>query len=144
MKILDWCLGILYPQTCCFCGKVSAELICDDCKDYLSQVIHIASDNNDYNFKAYSPYIANVTNHWYRDVYFVRSSDDMNFVKYDYDYEAVMKERWTLYETYSKEENEEKAGEFKLYKVNEDGSFAELYDGTYEDAEKENIKVIFS
>ena len=116
--------------------------ICSDCKDYLSQVIHIASDNNDYNFKAYSPYIANVTKHWYRDVYFVRSSDDMNFVKYDYDYEAVMKERWTLYETYSKEENEEKAGEFKLYKVNDDGSFGELYDGTYEDAEKENIKVM--
>ena len=113
-----------------------------DCKAYLSKVIEIARANNDYNFKAYSPYIANVTNHWYRDVYFVRSSQDMNFVKYDYDYENVMKERWTLYETYSKEENEEKVGEFKLYKVNEDGSFGELYDGTYDDAEKENIKVM--
>ena len=32
MKIFDWCLGILYPQICCFCGKVSAEPICEACK----------------------------------------------------------------------------------------------------------------
>lgn len=33
-------LGILYPQTCCFCGKVSRESICHACKkqvEYISE-----------------------------------------------------------------------------------------------------------
>ena len=38
MKLLDWCLGILYPQTCCFCGKVSEKLICEACKDKVHYV----------------------------------------------------------------------------------------------------------
>ena len=116
--------------------------ICSDCKDYLSEVIHIASDNNDYNFKAYSPYIANVTDHWYRDVYFVINNEDQDFVIYDYDYQSVMHERWTLYETYTEDENSEKAGEFKLYKVNDDGSLGDLYNGTQEEANEQQIKVI--
>lgn len=31
MKLLKKCLGILYPQTCCFCGKVSGTEICPQC-----------------------------------------------------------------------------------------------------------------
>ena len=38
MKIIDWCLGILYPQTCCFCGKVSKEEICEACRDKVTYV----------------------------------------------------------------------------------------------------------
>ena len=38
MKILDWCLGILYPQTCCFCGKVSTEPICKECREQVYYV----------------------------------------------------------------------------------------------------------
>lgn len=30
-RIFKKCLGILYPQTCCFCGKVSKKNICEDC-----------------------------------------------------------------------------------------------------------------
>jgi len=38
MKILEWCLGMLYPQTCCFCGKVSSTPICKECEDKVSYV----------------------------------------------------------------------------------------------------------
>ena len=117
--------------------------ICSACKDYLSEVISVARSNNDYNFKAYSPYIANVTDHWYRDVHFVvNNSDKKDFVDYDYEYEAIMKERWTLYETYTKEENPERAGEYKLYRVNDDGSLGDLYDGSQQDANDEGVAVI--
>lgn len=32
MKLFDKCLGILYPQTCCFCGKLSRTPICKECE----------------------------------------------------------------------------------------------------------------
>ncbi len=101
------------------------------------------------------PYIAYVKDHWYRDVYFVKNLNnaedkEVEFVDYDYDYESVMKERWTLYETYAENEvgnDKSKVGEYKLYEINEDGTYKEengkpkLFDGTAEDAEKQGIKV---
>ncbi len=101
------------------------------------------------------PYIAYVKDHWYRDVYFVKNLDDekeknIEFVDYDYDYEALMKERWTLYETYEEDEvgnDKSKVGEYKLYEINDDGTYKEengelkLFEGTTEDAEREGIKV---
>ena len=30
-NIYKWCLGMLYPQTCCFCGEISKTPICDRC-----------------------------------------------------------------------------------------------------------------
>ena len=96
----------------------------------------------------YVPYIAYVKDHWYRDVYFVQNFEDKDkeFVTYDYEYESVMKERWTLYETYD-DVNDPKYGEYKLYEINDDGTYKEengkykLFDGTAEEAEKEGIKV---
>ena len=38
MKIFKKCLGILYPQTCCFCGKISDAEICPQC---LKQVEYV-------------------------------------------------------------------------------------------------------
>ena len=32
MNCLHKCLDILYPKTCCFCGEVSAEDICNKCR----------------------------------------------------------------------------------------------------------------
>lgn len=118
-------------------GGISS--ICDNCKNYIKKVINLLHDNNDYDFKAYAPYIAKVTNHWYRDVYFVQD-DTVNFVDYDYDYEALMGERWTLYETY--EDDGPNKGEFKLYKVNEDGSTGDVYNGTLDEAREEGVAVI--
>ena len=112
---------------------------CDYCKHKLKAMTDNLADQNDYDFDAYTPYIANVKDHWYRDVYFVDKVDgDVNplagFIENDYEYETVMKERWTLYETDSN-------GDFILYKINEDGSYGEKYNGTLEKAQGENIAV---
>ena len=84
----------------------------------------------------YLPYVESVKDHWYRNVYYVinkantaeykkaYNKDNIEFVKYDFDYEVLMKERWTLYKTYSKEESEEKEGEFKYYALNSTGNYA--------------------
>ena len=69
-------------------------------------------------------YVQNVINHWYRNIYYTNAAYDKNnnevgsnlkFVKYDYDYESVMKERWSIYET---DDN----GEFRLYVLSDDES----------------------
>ncbi len=31
MKLMEWCLRMIYPQTCHFCGKINEEPICDEC-----------------------------------------------------------------------------------------------------------------
>lgn len=125
--------------------------ICDDCRKYVGKVVDCLVDNVDYNFAAYTPYISNVKNHWYRDVYFVINNETKNngvsFVQYDYDYEAVMKERWTLYETYTNNPadgykyNPDREGEFILFVIDENGDFQKdgsgnyvLFDGKIEDA----------
>lgn len=38
MNILKLCLGILYPQTCCFCGKVSRKPICKACEGKITYI----------------------------------------------------------------------------------------------------------
>lgn len=37
-KIHKNCLGIIYPQTCCFCGKVSRHPICSNCFTQISYI----------------------------------------------------------------------------------------------------------
>ncbi len=119
------------------------ENICSNCKKYIKRILKLLRKDNDYDFQSYIPYVASVTNHWYRDVYFVE--DDKvkgKFVDYDYDYEAITDERWTLYETYD-EDAGEKAGEFKLYKLDQDGNTTdELYNGTRQQAQEEGIAVV--
>ncbi len=86
--------------------------------------------------KEYQPYISEVVNHWYRDVYFVINQDtfadkNIDVIDYDYDYQATFKERWTLYETYAendinsgyKEYAKENYGNFKLYILNDAGEY---------------------
>ncbi len=107
---------------------------CNVCRDYIQSIYDKLKKPDVEHLDIFQPYITSVTKHWYRDVYFVSSPDRM-FVDYDYDYEALMKERWTLYETYG-EEGGEKEGEYKLY--TSDGN---LFDGTAEDAEEQGIKV---
>ena len=38
MNFIEKCLGILYPQTCCFCGKVSKEPVCKECKGEIAYI----------------------------------------------------------------------------------------------------------
>ena len=128
---------------------------CDRCKGIVDAIISKLGKNQDYNFKAYTPYIAQVTDHWYRDVYFVinKSGDehatgDLDFVEVDYDYQTLVQERWTLYETYTDKEedkgtykyNPEKAGEFIIFEIDEDGKYKKngseyvIFDGEFQDA----------
>ncbi len=129
---------------------------CGDCKEKSAKIQEILGNSNDYRFETYMPYIANVSNHWYRDVYFVLSSDtkedykgegDIKFVDYDYDYEAMIKERWTLYETYTDNSadgykyNPDKVGEFIIFEIDKDGNYKKdgsgnyvLYEGTFDEA----------
>ena len=113
---------------------------CEVCRDYIQSIYDELKDVDVSNLEIYQPYISRVINHWYRDVYFVTTDDIRSFVENDYEYEAIMKERWTLYETYG-DENPEKAGEYKLYKIDDNGNYLGLYDGSQEDAEKAGIKV---
>lgn len=38
MNLFEKCLGILYPQTCCFCGKVCKENICNECSKKIEYI----------------------------------------------------------------------------------------------------------
>ena len=90
------------------------------------------------NYETYIPYIADVVNHWYRDVYFIMDTNETaskNFVKTDYDYESIYKERWTLYESYTDEdikklqpEYAKLYGELKLFLINEQGEYVTQLD----------------
>ena len=133
------------------CYNVSGRchFLCEICRKRLEDIRDIleaysdksnpSQDKN--NYKTYQPYIASVTNHWYRDVYFVLDSqehrspegvensinwtDDLNFIDYDYEYEAMYKERWTLYETWDDDaDHPELAGYIKLYDLDENGELA--------------------
>lgn len=120
----------------------------NDCKDYWKAVIKFMRKSNKYKFETYTPYVENVTDHWYRDVYFISNKEENSFVDYDYDYESIMKERWTLYEKYTAEEskkdqynyNPSKAGQEILFIIDENGKYVEengqykVFDGTIEDA----------
>ena len=110
--------------------------VCESCRQYIAKIYSNIKDVDVSNLKIYQPYISRVENHWYRDVYFV-ADKNAEFVDYDYDYEALMKERWTLYETYTESDGRpDLIGEYKLYKT--DGT---PYYGTAEEAAKENIRV---
>ena len=114
------------------------DLAYDMVKNFDTQVVILLHKTGNYfNGNAeYFPYVSYVRNHWYRDVYFV-SDGSQEFVDYDYDYEAIMKDRWTLYETYTSNPddgdlyNPDKVGEFVYYKFDDskDNGIGERYDG---------------
>ena len=114
---------------------------CAQCREKLGTIKSLLKKDTDYNFKAYHPYIANVTDHWYRDVYFVLNKNtggNKEFVDYDYDYEIMTGERWTLYETDEGHYNEN--GDFVYYKLNDDGSTGDKYEGKVVEGEVEYVK----
>ena len=95
----------------------------------------------------YDTYLARVENHWFRDIYFVLNGND-RIVNPDTTYEHNLKERYTLYETYTEADGKpSKIGEYKLYELDKDGNYKKengryvLYNGTYDDAIKNGISV---
>ena len=96
-------------------------------------------------FDTFIPYIRNVSNHWFRDTYFVLGTDShfydsetgdqvVRLIKNDKEFEYRVGERWTMYET-------DEEGNYVLYVVNDDGSIGARYNGTQEQAIKEEIRV---
>ena len=101
---------------------------------YVSNYNVVDEEGNSKKVNTYIPYIAKVVNHWYRDVYLVQPEDEsVGFVQIDAEYETLVKERWTLYETYTLNEaiayeNENLAGEYKLYGLKANGEYATAID----------------
>ena len=97
---------------------------------YVSGYSTTDGEGNEKTVNTYIPYIAKVVNHWYRDVYLVQPEDEnTSIVQVDAEYETLVKERWTLYETYTASEainygNANLAGEYKLYGLKENGEYA--------------------
>ena len=108
---------------------------CSVCGSYLRQIKEELNDAKLSATNTYVPYISRVENHWFRDVYFELESDRDDIITNDDEYEALMKERWTLYET---DEN----GIEVLYVLDSDGNYTgEKYDGTKEEALEEGVAV---
>ena len=84
--------------------------ICENCKQHLINVAN-AIDTMSGELETYHPYIAEVTNHWYRNVYFVNpryiyqndSIASPKIVSVDKEFEKKSGERWTTYEKYTSE-----------------------------------------
>ena len=115
-------------------GGGDLKKCCSGCKKYIKTIMKNLKSGNDDDFDTYTPYISKVTGHWYRDVYFV-SDSNKEFVQVDEEYEALMGERWTLYET------DEETGQYVLYKLNSDGTIGDKFNGTQQDANEQGIPV---
>lgn len=89
-------------------------------------------------FDMYYPYIADVTDHWFRNAYLVIGDSSLKFIKNDQEFEYYTGERWTEYETETDADGNE---HYTLYIVNEDGTLGSKYNGTVEQANKDGFKV---
>ena len=133
-------LGIIPPgppahmEGVCDCRFEDGELVeaKGQCLEYIKKVSSVMDDQTTENFSTYSPYIESVRDHWYRDVYFVVPvGSSLSFVKNDYNYENLMKERWTKYQVWGEDDetvpDNALLGRYKLYKVtvDEDGTYHE-------------------
>jgi hypothetical protein len=120
-------------------GEANAQntSACASCFAYVSSLRNCLSAINDNSFSTYIPYISKVTDHWFRDVYFVAPSET-EVITNDEDYEAETGERWTKYETTTDADGNVS---YVLYRLNDDGTIGEKYDGTSDDAEREGVKV---
>ena len=121
----------------------SKGIVGDD--DTINEILSKLKNTQDYNFKTFVPYISKVTNHWFRDVYFTLSEDEVKntlLTRTDIDYEKITNERWTLYETYP--EGSEREGEYKLFVYDENAEYGigEPFEGTQQEANEKNIKVV--
>ncbi len=116
------CDGDLYGENG---DLINSHTICTECKERAMKLIAAIKICNDKKWESYTPYISKVTDHWFRDVYFVmnEAEDEIKpVVKVDEDYFYETGERWTMYETWEEGESIPegfKAGDYKLY---EEGS----------------------
>lgn len=106
------------------CGDsddASDHYICDACKGFVQSAVSAMRLVADTTWNSYTPYISRVRNHWFRDVYFVMSNDELNslgVVQTDEQYFYETNERWTIYETYEDGDTIPEGfevGDYKLY-----------------------------
>ena len=107
---------------------------CETCRKHVKKIINSSNDADTENMPTYTPYITQVTDHWYRNVYFEVDSKK-EVINIDEEYEMLMKERWTVYET------DDTTGLTVWYIVNDDGTLGDKYEGTKEDADEKGIAV---
>lgn len=111
-------------------GNVTDEhVFCDACKERVMKLIAAIKVCNDKEWESYTPYISKVTDHWFRDVYFVMNDDEydtpngesefaQNVIQVDEDYFYETNERWTMYEVWEEGESMPEGfevGDYKLY-----------------------------
>ena len=139
--------GITSPSSCtredenCSTAAKDGTLdsVCDECKSYIDSIksdLDTVATNKD--VSTFVPYIASVTDHWFRDVYFV-AEKGTDVILNDSQYEEKTKERWTDYES-EKDENGNVIS-YTLYRLNDDGTYGDKWNGTKEEADKQGIKV---
>lgn len=113
---------------------------CDACKNYIRDIIAALNAINDDVADSYTPYISQVKDHWFRDVYFVRQNPSSTEVtEVDEDYFYLTEERWTIYETYSDSDTIPEGfevGDYKLYEY-DNGTYT-LSTRTKEEVDKLN------
>ena len=111
---------------------------CDECEAFVNAIKSNLDKVDTGEFNTFVPYISRVKDHWFRDVYFV-ADNSTKFVQNDEAYEEKTKERWTDYE--AEKDADGNVISYKLYRINDDGSYGELWTGTKEEADKQGIKV---
>ena len=137
--------GLTSPSTCTTEGTCSEGLkngtvttVCSECAAFVSTIKSNVDKVASSSFKTFIPYIAKVTDHWFRDIYFVAEADTQ-VIQNDDKYEKKTKERWTDYE--AEKDADGNVISYTLYKLNDDGSYGDKWEGTKEEAEKQGIKV---
>ena len=114
------------------------DSVCDECEAFVKAIKSNLDKVDTGEFNTFVPYISRVKDHWFRDVYFV-ADNSTKFVQNDEAYEEKTKEHWTDYE--AEKDADGNVISYKLYRINDDGSYGELWTGTKEEAEKQGIKV---
>lgn len=105
----------------CSDSENQADEACDNCTKYVKALKDATAEVNNDNLDVYVPYINQVTDHWFRNVYFTKAAIDENndyAVATDTEYEEKTKERWTKYEMYTDNEGEH----YELYVYLKDGN----------------------
>lgn len=129
------------------CSNNNQEKSCPNCRKYIKRIIKVAKEFNVDDMPTYTPYIQEVKDHWYRDVYF-EIDGDVEYVNIDTEYEQLMSERWTKYKVYP--DDDEFAGNTIWYILGEDGNFITdfskaartAYDTAVVDGEKAEIEEV--
>jgi hypothetical protein len=117
----------------------------------LTQILKDMKKSSASKYETYVPYIADVTNHWFRDIYYVvdlenENSKELEFVNYDSDYESIYRDRWTLYEAFSDADvanglNPDLKGNHKLFLLDDLGNYVKEEDVAVESFSNNNVVV---